>query len=121
MCAGDAGRVRWIANVPSVAQNTDYQLGPPTVTRGIIYVGTASGHLVSIADPTVYPAIGSQCVRTDVLKADCLSNGFALVPIPRILLDLPLGAGGIRTEPVLADGRVFVATLNGTLIVLQPR
>jgi outer membrane protein assembly factor BamB len=121
ICAGGGGRVRWIADVPSVVQNTDYQLGPPTVTRGIVYVGTASGHLVAIADPTVYPATGSRCVRSDVLKADCLPNGFALVPIPRILLDLPVGAGEIRTEPVLAGGRVFVATLNGTLVSLRPR
>jgi outer membrane protein assembly factor BamB len=121
ICAGGAARVRWIADVPSVTPDADYQLGPPTVTRGIIYVGTASGHLVAIADPTVYPATGSRCIRTDVLKADCLPNGFALIPIPRTLLDLPLNAGAIRTEPVLAGGRVFVATLNGTLIALQPR
>ena len=121
ICAGGGNRVRWIADVPSVAPNTDYQLGPPTVTRGIVYVGTASGHLVAIADPTVYPGMGSRCVRTDVSNADCLPNGFALVPIPRVLLDLPVGAGEIRTEPVLAGGRVFVATLNGALVALQPR
>jgi outer membrane protein assembly factor BamB len=121
LCASGAGRVRWIADVPSVAQNQPYQLGPPTVTRGIVYVGTASGHLVAIADPTVYPGVGSRCVRTDVSNADCLPNGFPLVPIPRVLLDLSLDAGEIRTEPVLARGRVFVATVNGTLIALQPR
>jgi hypothetical protein len=81
---------------------------------------TVAGHLVAIADPTVYPAKGSRCVRTDVQKVDCLPNGFALVPIPFNLLDLDLKAGEIRTEPVLAGGRVFVATLNGTVVALQP-
>ncbi len=121
ICAGGAGRIRWIADVPSVTPDADYQLGPPTVTRGIVYVGTASGHLVAIADPTVYPPTGSRCTRTDVSKGDCVANGFTLIPIPRVLLDLPVNAGAIRTEPVLAGGRVFVATLNGTLVALQPR
>jgi outer membrane protein assembly factor BamB len=121
VCAAAGNRIRWIVDVPSVAQNSDYQLGPPTVTRGIVFVGTAAGHLVAVADPLVWPAVGSRCVRTDVSKADCVANGFALVPIPRVLLDLALGSGEIRTEPVLAGSRVFVGTLSGRLIALQAR
>jgi outer membrane protein assembly factor BamB len=121
VCAGDRDRIRWIVDVPSVRPNFPGQLGPPTVTRGIVYVGTASGHLVAIADPSVYPAVGSRCARTDVRAEDCLANGFRLVPFPRVLLDLPLSEDAIRTEPVLAEGRVFVATMDGSLIALGPR
>src|SRR5262249_31078602 len=37
-CAPAAARVRWILDVPNA--NGTYALGPPTVTRGIVYVGT---------------------------------------------------------------------------------
>jgi outer membrane protein assembly factor BamB len=121
VCAPRSNRVRWMVDVPSVAPDAPYQLGPPTVTRGIVFVGTAAGDLVVVADPSVWPAVTSRCVRTDVLKADCVANGFALVPVPRVLLDLPLNAGTIRTEPVLAGNRVFVTTMNGTLVALATR
>jgi len=108
VCAGRRDRVRWIADVPG-ASPSDYQLGPPSVTRGIVYVGTAQGHLVAIADPSVWPSIGSRCSNPAVSNADCLAHGFRLIPLPKVLLDLPVGAGMIRNEPVLAGNRVFVA------------
>jgi len=36
-CASDAERVRWIKDVPN-ASGFEYDLGPPTVTHGIIFV-----------------------------------------------------------------------------------
>ncbi len=120
-CAGPGGRVRWIVDVPSVAPDAAYQLGPPTVTRGIVYVGTAAGHLVAVADPTRWPSTDSRCARTDIPKSLCVANGYPLVPVPKVLLDLPLNAGDIKSEPVLAGARVFVATTGGVLVALTPK
>jgi len=119
-CGGNAGRVRWIADVPGTTAGSAYQLGPPTVTRGIVFVGTAQTHLVAIADPTVWPSSVSRCSHPDVTVGDCVANGFQLVPQPTILLDLDIGSGGIRGEPVLAGDRVFVATTADTLYMLEP-
>ena len=94
---------------------------PPTVTHGIVFVGTAQSHLIAIADPSVWLLAGSRCTNPDVSVGDCTANGFKLVPNTKILLDLNLGGGGILTEPVLAGGRVFVATSSGagTLFMLE--
>jgi hypothetical protein len=121
VCAGQGNRVRWIVDVPSTTAGISYQLGPPTVTRGIVYVGTAQGHLVAIADPSVWPAAGSRCSKPDISNADCVVNGFSLVPRPRVLLDLAVEPGAaILTEPVIAGNRIFVATMGGMLYMLKP-
>jgi hypothetical protein len=44
-----------------------------------------------------------------------------LVPKPLILADIALGGGDILTEPVLAGGRVFVATSGGRVFMLEPK
>ena len=115
--------VRWVADIPGTRKSTPYQLGPPTVTRGIVFVGTAQGHLVVLADPSVWPTAGSICDNPEVSQADCVPNGFRLVPRPRILADIdlePRDTGDrIFTEPALADGRVFVATTSGVLYMLE--
>jgi outer membrane protein assembly factor BamB len=110
---GGGGRVRWVANVPGTSASP-YQLGPPTVTHGIVFVGTARGHLVAIADPAVWSLATHRCSNPDVAVADCTANGFYLVPDTKVLLDLDLDPASasdeIKTEPALAGGRVFVAT-----------
>ena len=120
VCAGRFNPVRWIADIPGTNKAQPYQLGPPTVTRGIIFVGTALGHLVVLADPTVWPANSSICNNPEVSNAKCVANGFTLVPRPMILADIDLGGGAILTEPVLAEGRVFVATSGGKVFMLEP-
>ena len=120
-CAGRAERVRWVVDVPATTAGGGYRLGPPTVTRGIVYVGTHQGHLVAFADPTVWPSVGSRCSNPSVSNADCVANGFRLVPAPAILLNLPVHASNpILTEPVLAGNRVFVATTGGRVFMLEP-
>jgi outer membrane protein assembly factor BamB len=116
--------VRWIAdNIPGRRESEPSQLGPPTVTRGIVFVGTNKGHLVVLADPSVWPADGSVCDHPEVSNADCVSNGFTLVPRPKILADIDLDPhdhdDAIFTEPILASGRVFVATRAGKLYMLE--
>jgi len=123
VCAGRANPVRWVADIPGTTIGSPYQLGPPTVTRGVVFVGTAQGHLVVLADPSVWPPSGSICDNPEVSQADCVANGFRLVPRPRILADIDLDPGNpndrISTEPVLAEGRVFVATTSGVLYMLE--
>ena len=112
--------MRWVFDVPATTQGDAYQLGPPTVTRGIVFVGTAQSHLIAFADPSVWITAGSICSNPEVTNANCVANGFTLVPKPMVLADVDLGAGSILTEPVLAGGRVFVATGGGTVFMLEP-
>lgn len=122
----DAGRVRWIADIPGLAYT-----GQPTVTRGIVYVGNNQAQLFVIADPDrvpVDPATIYRCTNpfpAYAAKADCESNGFEWVPSPQVwsvqLWKAPgIPSGSIRTEPVLARGRVYVTTTAGVLHALEP-
>jgi hypothetical protein len=124
VCASPTNPVRWIADIPGTAAGSPYQLGPPTVTRGIVFLGTARGHLVVLADPEVWPGNGSVCSNPDVTNAKCVANGLTLVPRPKILADIDLDPANnndaIFTEPVLAEGRVFVGTNAGRLYMLEP-
>lgn len=118
-CAGEPDRVRWIKDVPGMNYSSfGYTLGPPSVTHGIVFVGTNAGHLVAIADPRVYPAVGWRCSDPDVPSNVCVSNGFSLVPDPAVLLDLDLQAGAITNEVALVGDPVFVATDGGKVIML---
>ncbi len=124
-CGGHGSRVRWISDVPSAALGSAYQLGPPTVSRGIVYVGTGAGHLVALADPSVWPSTSSICSNPEVAVADCVANGFNVVPVPHVLRDVDVSDQSILTEPALADGRVFVASGRsceggGRLYMLEP-
>lgn len=130
-CAPNAQRVRWILDVPNACpgptpSGQGYCLGPPTVTRGVVYVGTTSGRLVVAADPAVSPAAGWRCSHPDVSNPICaligaLSPGSMtrLVPDPAVLANIQLD-GSILTEPALANGRVYVATSAGKLYMLEP-
>jgi hypothetical protein len=126
VCASKSGRLRWLFDVPNT-QGCDrdnrcpaYQLGPPTVTRGIVFVGTAQGRLVVFADPTKSPHAGLRCSNPRIANANCVANGFQLVPQPDLLADVLLDGSSILTEPALAGGRVFVATGAGNVFMLQP-
>lgn len=115
--AADAGRVRWIADIPGLQYT-----GQPTVTRGIVYVGNFAGQLFAIADPDVAPAAGTRCsnpLPPYAVMAVCLASGFEAVPNPKVLATVQL-SGRIRTEPVLARGRLYVATDAGHLHALEP-
>jgi outer membrane protein assembly factor BamB len=135
VCAPSSQPVLWIADIPDTTacpgpaafdpnsgatQSCEYQLGPPTVTGGIVFVGTAAGHLIVLADPSVYASALSICSNPDVPLAQCTAQGFALVQRPIQLLDLSLGSGfgGIQTEPVLAGGHVFIAGNGGQVTML---
>ena len=120
VCAPRSQPVRWLFDVPGTSPGSDYQMGPPSVTRGVMFVGTAQGHLIAFADPSVWITAGSVCSNPEVSNADCAAHGFVLVPRPMVLANIDLGAGEIRTEPVLARGRVFVATSGGTVVMLSP-
>lgn len=125
----EATRVRWILDIPdanlSGSGGPGYAVGSPTVTGGIVYVGTNQGHLIVVADPAVWPASASRCSNVRYNNAaDCLKNNYVLVPVPTILANVALPDGGdisgIRDEAVLVDGKVFVATSKGHVYMLAP-
>jgi len=131
-CGGAGGRVRWIADVPSAIPGSSYQMGPPTVSNGIVFVGTGAGHLVALADPSVWPSTSSICSNPEIMPASC-TGAETLVPQPHVLLDIDISDDPILGEPALAGGRVFVASGwgwepgaatcegGGSLYMLEPR
>jgi outer membrane protein assembly factor BamB len=84
-----------------------------------VFIGNNLGQLFAIADPAIAPAAGQRCSMPGVTNAACVASGFELVWNPKILATVPL-TGGIRTEPVLAEGRVYVGTDGGHLYALEP-
>jgi outer membrane protein assembly factor BamB len=129
-CAPNSHRVRWIVDVPGSCTGTpsgqDYCLGPPSLSRGMVFVGTTAGQLVVIADPSIAAPAGFRCSNPDVPNGICATIGalvpgsmLRLVPEPAVLAQVAL-SGAILTEPVLARGRVYVATSAGNLYMLQP-
>jgi outer membrane protein assembly factor BamB len=120
-------RVRWLTTKADLPHNSGggYALGSPTVTGGIVYVGTDQGHLLVLGDPLVVPASGQQCSNIDyTTAATCTAAGYVMVPTPKLLADVAMPDGGdiagLRDEPVLARGRVFVGTGAGHVYMLQP-
>ncbi len=122
ICAGN--RIRWLVEVPGASAATgtaQTQLSPPSVAGGIVYIGTHQNHLVAIADTSVWPSSSSICAHSGFTNADCAAAGHPIVPRPKILADLTLpGGGGILNEPILAGGRIFVATTGGNVFMVQP-
>jgi len=117
-------RVRWILDVPHNSVS-GYSLGAPTVTGGIVFIGTDQGHLIVIADPSVHPGTGWRCSNIDYTTvSSCHLAGYRMVPIPKVLADVTMPDGGdiagLRDEPSLAKGRVFVATGAGHVFMLVP-
>ncbi|HZD53301.1 MAG TPA: PQQ-binding-like beta-propeller repeat protein [Woeseiaceae bacterium] len=124
-----SGRPAWIADLRSYTNPipTDpdqarhyWGLGPPTVSGGIVFVGTNRSKLLAIADPSIWPALGSVCTWATLDNADCASAGFTLVPNPMVLAELDLNGSLTRTEPVIANGHLYVATNNGRLYEIGP-
>jgi hypothetical protein len=118
--ATDRDRVRWIADLPNIIEGHT-SFSAPTVTGGIVFIGTnkdpvdRKGHLVVLGDPSIVPPVGWRCSNTKLpTPFSCRVLGYTYVPIPRKLADLVMPDGGslagMRNEPVLAKGRVFVAT-----------
>jgi outer membrane protein assembly factor BamB len=134
-CADDKHRVRWILQVPDTftGPGSGYTIGAPTVTGGIVYVTTSTGHLIAIADTKVRPATGHQCTDEFInptssgpgWKAVCSAQGYQVVPRPRVLADVALpdgaNAANLRSEPALADGKVYVGTAGGHVYALWPQ
>jgi outer membrane protein assembly factor BamB len=127
----EANRVRWIAQIPDAKPDKPgsggpgYAVGSPTVTGGVVYVGTNTGHLIVLADPSIWPASGSQCSNVKYAnEADCERNNYVLVSTPAVLANVSLPDGGdiagLRREPALADGKVFVANNLGHIYMLSP-
>lgn len=117
-------RVRWIAEIPN-SSGGGYSLGAPTVTGGIVFVGTDQGHLVVLGDPSVVPPAGYRCSDIDYTTTPaCHAAGYAIVPIPKVLANVAMPDGGniagLRNEAALAKGRVFVATSAGHVYMLEP-
>ncbi|HEX4959451.1 MAG TPA: PQQ-binding-like beta-propeller repeat protein [Thermoanaerobaculia bacterium] len=139
----EKNRLRWVIDVPETCcalddQNCDcclssccgsdcrYRLGNPTVTHGIFYIGTHKGHLLVIADPAVASHAGLRCSSPDVQNESCDLMGYRLVPQPQVLKDIALHGSMAYTEPVLANGKVYVSTdasashEGGYVYMLQP-
>jgi|HubBroStandDraft_1064217.scaffolds.fasta_scaffold71825_3 outer membrane protein assembly factor BamB len=107
--------------------------GVLTVTGGIVYVTTSSGHLIAIADTRVRPPAGHQCTDEFInpgsvgpgWKAVCRAHGYRVVRSPRILKDVALpdgvDAANLRSEPAFADGNVYVATSGGHVYAVWPQ
>jgi outer membrane protein assembly factor BamB len=119
-CAPGSQRVRWILDVPG-SSGGGYSLGPPTVSGGIVYIGTDFGRVVAIADPSVVtpPSSARRCEHTSLPVFFCSFLGFRVVPIPVVLANVQVN-GGMWTEPALAKGRVFVSTSTGYVHMLAP-
>lgn len=118
-CASEADRIRWIKDVPSSGGGW-YSLGAPTVTHGVVFVGTDQGHLVAIGDPSIVPPDGWRCANPAVPTASCVANGLPLVPDPHVLADVALGGGAINTEPAIVGDPVYVSTDGGKVFRLDP-
>jgi outer membrane protein assembly factor BamB len=126
VCDPTASHLRWLVDVPGTSGG-GYALGHPTVSRGIVYVGTDRGHLVAIADPSVVTSTSARCGNPDVPNVVCTWAGYPLVPVPTILADVTVPDNGamVYTEPSLvtngsSDGRVYVATGAGHVYELTP-
>ena len=133
-CAKDDHRVRWILKVPDTSDGpgAGYTIGAPTVTGGIVYVTTDSGHLIAIADTKLRAPVGSSCTDEFInpgssgpgWKTVCTAHGFKVVPSPKILVDVALpdgsDAANLRNEPALGEGKVFVGTSGGHVYALWP-
>jgi outer membrane protein assembly factor BamB len=131
----DQNRVRWIADIPDTSPanqphlyRSGYSIGAPTVTGGLVYIGTDLGHLIVLADPSIVwsPEDGLRCSNVDIPTfAACQSLTYAIVRIPHLVKNVAVWDGGsiagLRSEPALAKGRVFVATERGHVYMLDTR
>ena len=126
-CAAQPDRLRWLLDVPSTTACAPgdkycYRVGQPVVTRGMVYLGTDQGHVLAIADPSIWPAAGWRCSNPDVTVANCFASGYSFVPEPSVLANVALPDAGriVYTEPALARGKLYVATEAGHVYMLSP-
>jgi hypothetical protein len=82
---------------------------------------------VVVADPSIVPPVGFRCSNPDVPSAMCFVMGYALVPQPKVVANVPLPDHGpvVWSEPALVTdganlGRVYVSTENGHVYMLSP-
>ena len=119
------GRPAWIADLRdytnAISSIHSWALGPPTVTDGIVLVGTNQTKLLAIADPSVWPALGSTCTWATLDNADCAAAGFSLLPNPMILREMDLDAVMLRNEPVIANDHLHISTESSRLYKIGPR
>jgi outer membrane protein assembly factor BamB len=108
-----------LIDVPN-ASGATYSLGNPTITNGIVYVGTDTGHLVAIADPSLVPPPAYRCSNPDVSNALCLIMGYKFVPQPAVLANIALSGSMVYNEPAIANGRIYVATGGNNVYMLSP-
>jgi outer membrane protein assembly factor BamB len=119
--ATPANLLRWMLDVPGAVPDAyGYTMSSPTVTGGLVYVGTSSGHLLVIADPSVSPGVGFRCVNPAISNGSCVVAGYFLVQQPAILKDITLTGSMTRSEPIIAGGRVYVSTDAGKVYMLSP-
>jgi outer membrane protein assembly factor BamB len=119
-------RLRWLIDIPGACCSPDpckdedgegrcalscnYCLGNPTLSGGIVYIGTDQGLLVVIADPAVARPTGWRCENPDIETRYCRRMKYRLVPEPQILKKIQLEGSMVYTEPALANGEVYVST-----------
>ncbi|MER9223747.1 PQQ-binding-like beta-propeller repeat protein [Mesorhizobium sp. M0644] len=118
LCSSPEQRLRWIFDVPRTTPGEPYSLGVPSGRGGFIFIGTRSGWLVVLADPSIEPPSGYRCEHPDVETPICTQFGFRLVPDPKVVTEVQL-QGAISGEPVLTTDRVYVATTAGYLYALR--
>jgi hypothetical protein len=74
-----------------------------------------------MADPSVYPSAISRCSNAMETVANCVSSGYEIVKDPIVLKELPVGRGGLyRNEPVLANDRIYLSTVGGWVVLIEP-
>ncbi|MGH6850337.1 MAG: PQQ-binding-like beta-propeller repeat protein, partial [Methylocella sp.] len=127
--ASENKRVGWIAFVPprdfltNDPHGSSFALSAPTVTDGIVFIGTDGGHLVVFGDPSVASPAGTSCSNTDFNASNCPAP-YVLVQVPRMLADIAMPDGGniayFHKEAALAKGKVFVASGGGHVYMLEP-
>jgi len=116
-------RVRWIADLgPPYSSGGGYSVGAPTVTGGIVFVGTDQGHLIVLGDPSVVPAAEKLCSNIHYSPSACpppYVPVWSLKPLADVLMPDHGSIAWLRKEAALAKGRVFVGTLNGHVYMIQ--
>ena len=128
-CGSGNSRIRWYKDIPGVRGS--YALGHPTVTDGIVFVGTRDGRILAIADPSKAPHEGYQCSYPHAAFADlenCILSNFELVSDPAVLFDIALpgcahpdrSIYGIWAAPAIVNDRIYVASRSGNIYLLEP-
>jgi outer membrane protein assembly factor BamB len=124
-CAtNEQDRVRWIADLSAYSTGGIYSISAPTVTGGIVYVGTDKGQLVVLGDPQFAPqTYGQVCSNIDYPVSVCPARYAAVYSLnPLKVVQMPdMGnIAGLRKEAAIAarNGRIYVSTQAGHVYML---